>query len=389
MPFNFTEDGLQIETYQEIYDRKVEGYKSIYGNDIDLEPNTPDGQRIAIESKNLLDLQTQFQSLYSSLDPDFAMGAFLDVILKLNGTYRNPATRSQAQITLDSNSTRTLPSGFVVKDSLDQKWETVNDYNLVVGSNTVSVFAQQWGSIAAAPNTITEAVTVLIGISNITNPLAATVGEDEETDTAVRIKRNRSLGNPAYSVIGSLIAKISLINGVTDCTAYENKTNFTDARGIPPHSTWLIVKGGDNAEIAKTYVFQKTAGCNTFGATSTTYTEEILRPDGNTFTINHTMNFSRPTDVNVYVRLNVQSISSDPLDLDLIKQKIAEKTLSISEILKATDLYEYAYNAGRNFTAYGLDISTDSITWVNTMIEPNLDQILVIDESNIAITEIP
>ncbi len=44
MPFSFTADGLEIETYQEIFDRKVAGYKAIYGNDIDLEPNTPDGQ---------------------------------------------------------------------------------------------------------------------------------------------------------------------------------------------------------------------------------------------------------------------------------------------------------------------------------------------------------
>ena len=46
----FTPDGIQVQTFQEIYDELAAGYRVIYGEDINLEPNSPDGQRVAIEA---------------------------------------------------------------------------------------------------------------------------------------------------------------------------------------------------------------------------------------------------------------------------------------------------------------------------------------------------
>ena len=45
MALGFTQDGITVETFDEIYNRIAEGIKAIYGADIDLSQNTPDGQR--------------------------------------------------------------------------------------------------------------------------------------------------------------------------------------------------------------------------------------------------------------------------------------------------------------------------------------------------------
>ena len=48
MPLEFTPDGVEIETFDEIYNRVAQGLKDIYGADIDLSQETPDGQRVGI-----------------------------------------------------------------------------------------------------------------------------------------------------------------------------------------------------------------------------------------------------------------------------------------------------------------------------------------------------
>ena len=53
----FTPDGIQVQTFQEIYDELAAGYRSIYGEDINLDPDSPDGQRVAIEAQLVLDAQ--------------------------------------------------------------------------------------------------------------------------------------------------------------------------------------------------------------------------------------------------------------------------------------------------------------------------------------------
>jgi hypothetical protein len=46
----FTVDGISVQTYQEIYDELAASYRLIYGDDINLDADSPDGQRVAIEA---------------------------------------------------------------------------------------------------------------------------------------------------------------------------------------------------------------------------------------------------------------------------------------------------------------------------------------------------
>jgi len=37
----FTNTGIQVQTFQEIYDELADGYRDIYGEDINLDPDSP------------------------------------------------------------------------------------------------------------------------------------------------------------------------------------------------------------------------------------------------------------------------------------------------------------------------------------------------------------
>jgi len=77
MSIEFTPDGVSIQTLQEITDELIEGYRDIYGPDINVSPESPDGQRIGIEAKARADMQAFALDLYNQQDPDFASGQAL------------------------------------------------------------------------------------------------------------------------------------------------------------------------------------------------------------------------------------------------------------------------------------------------------------------------
>lgn len=385
----FTQAGVEIETFQEIYDILADGYRAIYGNDINLDPDSPDGQRVAIEAQHVLDLQSFGGYLYTQFDPDFAIGQALNMIIKLAGITRRPATRSQVDVTVTTDRALTLPSGYTVEDDLGQKWLTLSTFSASTGANTVTLFAENFGAVDADPVTVTEPVTVVIGVLSVSNPAAATVGIEEETDEELRIRRNRSLETPQSSSIGRLFTALSNLANVTDLAVYENDTDTTDSDGIPAHSLFVIVEGGATDDIVETMAKNKTGGKGMLGTVTGTWSETVIRPDGSEFVFIHEMTFDRPTVTSIEVRLNAtRKDASVPVDTALIAEKIAEKSLNIGENLLANDLYRNAFEAGSGFIPTDLEISDDGVVWTDGRLISDLDEKYTIDAADVTVTEI-
>lgn len=385
----FTPDGISIQTYQEIYDELAAAYKLIYGNDIDLSANTPDGQRVGIEAQARLDLQSYGAAIYQQMDPDFAIAQALNRIIKLSGLTRRPASRSQVDVTINVDRNLTLPDDYQVEDDLGQVWESDGTQSLTTGNNTVTLFAENFGAVEADAGTVNEPVTIVIGVQSVTNSAAATVGQDEETDEELRIRRNRSLENPATSTIGGLFAVLGDLSGVTDLAVYENDQDTTDvARDIPPHTIWCVVQGGDVADIVEAIAKNKTGGAGTKGDIEGIYEEDLERPDGSTFTIFHEMRFDRPTDVALTITLDVESKGGSAIDTAAIKAALVARTFRINENAIASDLYRNVYSAGDNFVATNLLISTSGEGPTDGRIESESDEIFTIDTADITITEL-
>lgn len=393
MSLTFSTDGLAIQTYQEIFDELAAGYRSIYGADINLDPDSPDGQRVGIEAKARLDLQVFAQSLYNQLDPDFSTGESLNKLIKLSGLSRQPASRSQVDITVTTDRDLTLPSGYAISDDLDQVWITTASNALTTGANTVTFVAQDFGSVSAGIGTITTLVDIILGVVSVTNAAAATEGNDEETDPELRARRNNSLETPASSTVGGMYSAIGNLAGVTDLQVYENTTDATDADGIPAHSLWCVVEGGVVADIVETIVKNKTGGTGLLGTVSDTYDEVLTRPDGTEYTLVHTAVFDRPTEVPLYINLDVTAVDGATIDIDLIKNSLASRSFRIGEHVSAGSMYGYVHPDGfdwadSDFIATSLEVSIDDITYTDGRIDPAIDEKFTIDVANITVTDI-
>jgi uncharacterized phage protein gp47/JayE len=385
----FTSSGLIIQSLAEINAELVAAYQVIYGTDINLDADTPDGQRVGIEAKARSDLQEGVLQLKNNLDPDLSQGLWLDVINKLSGITRVAATQSTVNINVTVSFNLTLPVGYIITDDLNQNWILETATALTVGTTSVGFKSELFGAYEASIGTIVNPQSVILGVTSVTNPAVAIAVIAEETDESLRIRRNNSLENPAYSVVGSLFAGIANLSNVTKVKIYENKTDTYDAvLSLNAHSIWVIVLGGTDQDIFTLIAKEKTGGTGLKGSTSGTYVEQITL-GALTFDYTHGVSFDRPTEQPLYINITAtRKTTGDAVNITNLKAFLATKTYNMADRAIASVLYEYAYDSGTNFIATDLEISDDDITYVDSSIESAIDGYFTIDVANITVTEV-
>jgi len=383
-------NGIQIDTFEEIFDSISTQFKDIYGQDINISQESPDGQMIGILANTVYDLQTFISRIYNSFDPDFAQGQELNKILKLIAETRNPPTKSIVDLIITTNSVVTIPAGFTVKDDNDNEWQTLKEESLDVGENTVTFESSIFGNIIAMPNTITTPVDVYVEIDSFTNPASAIAGRDEETDTNLRIRRNKLLTVNAKSTIGGISAKLIALENVSDVKVYENFTDTYDAeKDLHAHSIWCIVDGGDVDEIAEVIAKDKTIGTGLKGLTIGTWLEEFVKGDGTVRYHTHEILFDRPTEIPLYIRFSYKKRNPlDTIDEVYIKNELQKQFFNIDEDLNATELYADIYGITNLIVAFDLEISNDGVTWVDDILEMGYGEKFTLSTNNITLTEV-
>lgn len=383
------ENGLLIDEFSTIYNRLADKFKLIYGQDINLEQNSPDGQLLGIITNEIYDLQTLILHIYNSFDPDLAQGVELNKLLKLIAQTRRASTKSIVDITIVANANVTLPADYTIIDENKNEWVINAETTLISGTNIISFNAVNFGAIEASANTINDVVTVFPEIISVNNALHAEVGRDEESDVLLRKRRNNLLSVNSNSTIAGVYSKLFLLDTVTDAVIYENATDTYDAlKDLNAHTLWCIIDGGSIDEITKIIATDKTIGTDLKGTVSNNYVEIFLKADGTTRALTHIVKFDRPTEIPLYIKLTVsKKIITDIIDMDAIKNKLVEKLYSINEKATATELYAYVYSAGNTFIASNLEVSKNNITFGNTVTN-DYDEKFIISAVNIAITEV-
>lgn len=390
MTIQFTPEGVVGDNLATIISRLSAEYKAIYGQDINVDQDSPDGQRIGIEAKARADMQAFCLEVYNSMDPDLARSVGLDRISKIAGITRRPATRSTWDITVTTSRPLTLDEGYEITDDLGQGWFVPSAVTLATGSTVVTFRAVDFGAVSnSAGATFTQA-TVVLGVTGFNAAVAPVVGADEESDGQYRIRRNKSVQNPSYSTVGGLYARLANTPGVLDAQVYENDTDTYDAvRDMAPHSIWAVVEGGTVEDIAETIALNKTAGTAQKGAQTQVYNETRIRPNGSTFVVPHTVLFDRPVIVNLYINVTAtRKNAAEPIDQALIKLLLEQVVFAIGEEAVASELYDPAYVENPNYFLTDLQISDDDSTYTDERLTSAINGKFVIVAANITVTEV-
>ena len=315
--FKITDNGVTAPTYSEILEYFQDKARQIFGQDINIDPDTADGQLLAIVAVALHDVNSQAIATAAAFNPQTATGTALDSVVKVNGLTRREATHSQVDLRIVGQAGTQITNGVAV-DSFENRWLLPDSVVIPIsGEVAVRATAEELGAIEAEANSITQIGTPTRGWQTVSNPSAAIVGIAVETDTELQRRQSESTSREAVSLWEAIVASLYEVDDVVRVSGVHNDTNATDADGIPAHSIAMVVDGGDVQEIAETIWKKKGEGVATFGDIRQDITDEF----GNDYPVW----FSRPTIKQIAVTITIsQDHGYTTQKLPIIKQRIAD-----------------------------------------------------------------
>lgn len=140
--------------------------------------------------------------------------------------------------------------------------------NLTTESVTTiaNFFTEDYGKITLPFGIVSKIVNNIVGFEEVTNLLEPTYGRIEETDIELRHSYLAKSALRSTTMIESILAELlNSVPNVETASGYENDTDATDVRGLPPHSIEIVVEGGSNEKIAEVILKKKAGGIQTYG----------------------------------------------------------------------------------------------------------------------------
>lgn len=141
--------------------------------------------------------------------------------------------------------------------------------NLTTSSVTViaTFLTEDYGKITLPYGIVTKMVNNITGFTAVTNLLEPTYGRKQESDIELRQSYIAKSALRSNTMIESIVGELlNNVENIESASGYENDTDDTDERGLPPHSIEIIVEGGDNNEIAAAILRRKAGGIQTYGS---------------------------------------------------------------------------------------------------------------------------
>lgn len=368
-------------------------FRAAFGADLVVTPSTPQGVLITAETIARSEVLRNNAVVANQINPNLAGGVFLDAIWALTGGARLAATYS----TIPGVELTGLPGTFIPAGSqaslIDGTlFESVTGVTLDgSGEATVEFRAVEVGAIAANAGALTQIVTAVLGWDQVTNPNAAILGRDEESDLSSRARRRNTLSLQNVAMPEAITSALYNIPNVRSLAFRENYTDADatiDGIFLVAHSVWACIDGGTDAEIAAALLANKSLGADWNGAVTVNTVDPA---SGQTYAVK----FDRPTPIAVQARVTIRagSIVTNP------SQAVREAILSYASgeldgkpgLIVGENVSAFEFAGAINRASPGIfvqkcEISLLSVTsWTTDEIVIELDEIATIASGSIEV----
>lgn len=185
--------------------------------------------------------------------------------------------------------------------------------------------ADTLGPIPCPSFALDDILTPVSGWDGVINLLVGTIGRNTESNPDFRARRQQSLRITGGGTFDAMKARLKQeVAGVTGVTILQNRTGTTDLDGRPGHSYECLVAGGDDQDIRDKIWELGPLGIQTHGNIEGTITDS----QGET----QVVNFSRATQVYIWIRITLELYDEEtfPLDgLDQVKNNVFNYGLTL------------------------------------------------------------
>lgn len=386
-------NGIHIDDLNTTLEELKTEFKSIYGQEVNLDQNSPDGQLLNIIAQAKQDLLEFAVSIYNGMDVDTVVGDQQDILYKLNGLIRKSSEYSYVEVAvttnapcnlngLDKNVLSPTAVGYTVSDNNGNNWYLVDSVSLKGNTTTILNFrAALAGALECLPNTITVMSTVVAGVASVNNPSKQYLtGASEESYSAFRTRRNRAMAISSTGFEDGLKAQLENISTVSAAYVYQNRGDVVDSKGVPPHSIWCIVEGGTDDEIGQIIYSNLTDGCGMKGETVV----YVTKSNGSL----EEVRYDKPKFENLYIKANLQNLNQSALDLDYIKTQLvtelgfdiygAADSSNITTIMKSIVV--------ENAVPFDVQVSLDGNNWQEYLLPSSVQNKFTVTTENITLT---
>lgn len=371
-------------------------FREAFGNDLDVSPETPQGVLITAETLARDGVVRNNADLANQINPNIAGGVFLDAIWKLTGGQRVAATPSLVRdVELAGVPGTIVPAGSIASVGPEGAQFALLSSVVLTGGSGVGVFQSiVLGAIAAPIGSLNQIVTGVLGWETVSNPLAAEVGRDEESDIASRIRRRLTLAVQGITLPEAIMSGLYTVEGVRSAVFRENVTAapiVIDGVNLGPHSVFVCVDGGTDQDVARMLLRKKSIGAGWNGNTTVPITEPLT---GQVYDVK----FSRPDLIPIFVRVTVRGGSSFPNVPALVRQAMVDYANGLQEgetgFVVGQDVSAFELASAVNRVAPTLHVtevtlSTDGITYSSASISVTIEELATLQAGDIAVTVLP
>ena len=368
-------------------------FKSALGADLVTTANTPGGVLITAETLARSEVLKNNAALANQINPNLAGGVFLDAIVALTGGQRSAASYSVITgVELTGLAGTVIPAGSLASLADGTQFASVSSVTLDgSGSGVVDFQAVDLGPIAAASGALTQVVSAILGWDSVTNPNAATLGRNIESDQALRMKRKNTLSLQNVALPEAITSALYAVQNVKSLAFRENPTGSSatiDGITLVKNSVWACVQGGTDGDIAAALLANKSMGCNWNGSTTVSVVDSA---SGQAYSVK----FDRPTAVPVQARVTVRNIGAVTNVPATVRSAVlayaAGEVDGEAGFTVGSDVSPFELAGAVNIQAPGLFVTklevsyVSTTSWVTTSLDIALNEIATITEGAIEV----
>ncbi|WP_272665938.1 baseplate J/gp47 family protein [Providencia sp. PROV174] len=304
-----TSQGVIVPDTSTLRDDVENEFKSVFGQQLDVNPETPQGALITMEVENRDAVVRNNAELANQINPDLAGGIFLDAIWALMGGQRFDATHSfLSQVKFTGIAETIIPKGSQASTLNGDLFETTK--TLIIGKDgsvTGDMRAIETGTVECGVGQLNKVASSVLGWETVHNPSNAVLGRDAESDLQSRRRRKQTLAKNTVSVGEAITSALYELEGVRSLSYRENYTDqpmIFDGITLVPHSIYVCVEGGDKEAIARSLLRTKTLGAAFNGREEVEVLETI---SGQIYPVK----FDRAKEIVLFCRVTVKKATVD------------------------------------------------------------------------------
>jgi hypothetical protein len=324
MGYNYIDNtGTTVPDTSTLLSDVTEEYKDSFGQDLITTPESPAGILINAEVEARTSVLQNNATLANQINPNLAGGVFLDAILALSGSSRNPPQFTTVMGILTGVPGTVVTAGFTAQvTGTTNNFVTTTTVTLdMAGSITVPFQCTQPGMIAVPIATLTTIISNVLGVETVNNTVAGIPGQLTQNDQSAQIFRQNTLFGQGSAMARAIIANVFKVANVLSIAYYENITSspitIDGVVTVAPHSIYMCILGGIDLDVATAAQEKKQGGCGYSGSTTVNVTEPS---SGQIIPVQ----FDRPTPIPVLVKVIISPNNSFIDPISTVQQAILD-----------------------------------------------------------------